>query len=424
MSVALQSTVFSIVIHWSCIIAMFFVLSPTRFFKYLGPVFFIFVPGFYFVEFFIMSSPSALLNTYSSLLYYLFILVCFENPLREKLAAIILYSGTGAIYIFFFFPLLHKYTDTVNLFTVPSKEHLWFFLLECFLLVIFSALFSLIFSRASVWRKLPMKISGFILLVELLSTIFLDLLKATPHYLYACSIVVSLTVISICTGFAVLFFTERNFWRQTYSLLKQQQRLQLEYYHLQQNENVQLRKFSTDILEQITHLENAFKKGDSSSVYHFLSEIDQRLCFSKNIFSSGNHSVDALLQNKFYAAKQAECILQASLNLSEDCGIRNIDLVCILGNLIDNALHSIQKNELLKISGKISSGVCVLVVQNPYHGNEVLPSVDRQPHFRIDGHGIGLASVYHTVQRYQGRFTLQNENGWITARVILFTKNT
>ena len=64
-------------------------------------------------------------------------------------------------------------------------------------------------------------------------------------------------------------------------------------------------------------------------------------------------------------------------------------------------------------------GVAVFEVRNPAHGDGDLPSVFRLPSHPARRHGIGLASVRRTAERYGGSLTLREENGFVTARAVL-----
>ena len=81
------------------------------------------------------------------------------------------------------------------------------------------------------------------------------------------------------------------------------------------------------------------------------------------------------------------------------------DAVAILANLVDNALAACREGDAVSVRALVQRGVAVFEVRNPAHGDGDLPSVFRLPPHPARRHGIGLASVRRTAERYGGSLT-------------------
>ena len=100
------------------------------------------------------------------------------------------------------------------------------------------------------------------------------------------------------------------------------------------------------------------------------------------------------------------------------------DIVVVLGNLLDNAIHESEKivnsgaDAVIQVKMAYMDGEMILTVQNPVHeqvsidNNEV---VSRQ----TEGHGIGLANVREAVEKYNGSFAISCDENEFTSVAII-----
>ena len=102
------------------------------------------------------------------------------------------------------------------------------------------------------------------------------------------------------------------------------------------------------------------------------------------------------------------------------------DIAVILGNILDNAIRASlecdEKERSININIKYNRGVMSILVMNAYANNinvtkNVLPVTTKDDSFE---HGIGLANVRNTVEKYHGELIIKTENKKFIADIILY----
>ena len=95
----------------------------------------------------------------------------------------------------------------------------------------------------------------------------------------------------------------------------------------------------------------------------------------------------------------------------------------MLGNLLENALKAVK--EVPKFRREVKAAVLlnndttmIFHITNPYKGNISLDENDL-PITEDDDHGIGLRSVFNTVNRYNGYMTINTDNGIFEVSIML-----
>ncbi len=135
-----------------------------------------------------------------------------------------------------------------------------------------------------------------------------------------------------------------------------------------------------------------------------------------------NYAINALLQ---YFAGYTKIIgtgFRAAVQLDSDPGIPEEDLTVVMGNLLENAVEACVAEPgkpVLSVRGRQEDGVLFLKVVNTC---TMPPKTDRAGRFlsgKRSGYGIGLSSVEHTVEQYNGRMKAHWEDGEFTVSVLL-----
>ena len=184
-------------------------------------------------------------------------------------------------------------------------------------------------------------------------------------------------------------------------------RLQTEksYFDILEQQNQNLLIYAHDTKK---HLAAIQALSDDPTINEYITKLsDQLKAYTKNCHS-GNMMLDVMI-NK-YVMDCAHRGIHFEYNV-RSCNLKemeDIDLVTILGNLMDNALtsaeHSKQKSILLETT--MRNGYSVLVVVNSCdtppstHGGSLITSKEDK---KI--HGFGLKSVSKSLAKYHGDFS-------------------
>lgn len=152
-----------------------------------------------------------------------------------------------------------------------------------------------------------------------------------------------------------------------------------------------------------------------------LESIENELKVFKNkafYIHTGNNTVDIILNSKVNVAQHHGITCTINAKITEKIDISDIDLSVILGNLIDNAIDATLKEENKNIHIQISQikGILVVKIINYFSGEKIIFETAKNNSLL---HGIGLKSVKHLVNKYNGIFSIELKDNYVIALVTI-----
>ena len=164
------------------------------------------------------------------------------------------------------------------------------------------------------------------------------------------------------------------------------------------------------------------QSGDLDNVKEYVKSVDETLDTHSSQAYCLNPIANSILN--LYASRAEEKNIQTSfhVNVPESIGIDNIDLTCVLGNTLENALEGclrLPENAMKEISVTIKyiDHRLRLMVENTCRTDitfdEELPVTQK-----LIG-GTGTKSILYTAERYDGTAGFSAMNGKFTAQVVL-----
>ena len=156
--------------------------------------------------------------------------------------------------------------------------------------------------------------------------------------------------------------------------------------------------------------------GKEEELQAYLEELNQTMDRLEFRFKTGNTVVDTLLNMKYHEITREVPDLQMDvegLQFPEKLFIQSYDIGIILGNALDNAMEACRKlkakepdaEAFIRISSFQKRELFFLKVENSFDGQLVRR---RQEEFPMtekadrENHGIGLANIKSTAEKYQG----------------------
>ena len=98
-----------------------------------------------------------------------------------------------------------------------------------------------------------------------------------------------------------------------------------------------------DYKHKIYALEAWLRQNDMESIRRFVLEENEQIAQQEENVRTGNSSADAIINRKRYLAVDRGIIFDVHALFPKDCVIAEIDLVSILGNLLDNAIEACER---------------------------------------------------------------------------------
>lgn len=155
----------------------------------------------------------------------------------------------------------------------------------------------------------------------------------------------------------------------------------------------------------------------------YLEDLELDLKDVSWLVESGNVRVDAILNSKLSLASNAVIALDYKATVPAQLTVKEIDLCCLLGNLLDNAIESCLKlgdpsERFIRLYIGTFKGQLYISVTNAT--SEVVRKIDADyiSHKR-GNHGHGLKRIDQVVQKYQGVIRRQNEPGVFVTEIFL-----
>lgn len=223
------------------------------------------------------------------------------------------------------------------------------------------------------------------------------------------------TSIILLASTVVLFITYRHNVEKDSEYIRiksENKRLQTEkvYYDILERQNQQLMLYAHDAKNHLAAIQNL---STDPRINDYVQRLTDQLKSYTNNCHSGNIILDVLI-NKYVT----ECELRGvsfayDVKLCNLSDVEDIDLVAILGNLLDNALTSAERSAEKKMS-------IATTWRNSYSIIIITNSCDQDP-VSMDGHlfttkedkklhGFGLKSVSRTLKKYQGDYNWEYDS--------------
>ncbi len=166
-----------------------------------------------------------------------------------------------------------------------------------------------------------------------------------------------------------------------------------------------------DYKKQLITLQELIKGGDTETAIEFTEQLTKSIAVEMSEINVGHPVVNAVLNQQYRVAKGKEIGMTFAVSDLHSIRISDEDIVVILGNLIENAMHECEK---VIVSGSDASiqvkfvekdDNLILMVRNPVVQKVTI--VDNKVQITSEeSHGIGLTNVEEVTAKYGGSFAI------------------
>lgn len=232
---------------------------------------------------------------------------------------------------------------------------------------------------------------------------------ALPSTDYHVQFLLSIASICIFASSILLFVTYSHQLKTTSSFLQMQgelNRLQTEqsYYQILDQQNQQLMVYAHDAKK---HLAAIHSLNNDPQINDYVAKLSQQLIDYTRNGHSGNKLLDVMLHKYAVDCELRRVRFEHDIKVCNLSQLDDIDLVAILGNLMDNAIAAAEqsKEKWVILNAVHRNTYSVIIISNscdtpPKQSGSNLLSTKPDARF----HGYGLKSVAKTIGKYQGDF--------------------
>lgn len=179
-----------------------------------------------------------------------------------------------------------------------------------------------------------------------------------------------------------------------------------------------------DYKKQLATIQELIKNGNVDTAIEFTEKLTKSIAVEASEVNVGHPVVNAVLNQQYRVAKGKNIGMSFAVSDLHDIRLADEEIVVLLGNLIENAIHEcervIDKGKAASISIKLveKDGTLILTVRNPIsrrvdiEGNRVMNP-------KHDGQGIGLLNVESVAEKNGGSFVISCDEKEFVAVVMI-----
>ena len=165
--------------------------------------------------------------------------------------------------------------------------------------------------------------------------------------------------------------------------------------------------------------------GDEEKTREYLWKLNDDLTTVDTVIKTGNVMIDAILNSKISVMKSKGIAVNAKAIVPENLSISEIDLCTIIGNLLDNAMEAVMReeedsNRFVRIFVGILKEQLYISVYNSMSGK--LKKINQNQYLSTKGgnnYGFGLGRIDHIVEKNKGFINRQHEDGVFATEILL-----
>lgn len=211
-----------------------------------------------------------------------------------------------------------------------------------------------------------------------------------------------------------MFFSYKNYVQLTHRYLKQCKVQQVsDYMYYEQMED--LSRKNQEFVHNATHYLKVIgmfaKRNECDEILRIIGLLSTELEEGETVIYSSNHILNTILSEESGEAQKLgvsfDAYVEPGVNLEK---VLDIDLIAMLGNLLDNALRATKEIEgwiRVRIFMQDVSGFCIVKITNNFSNEIVLDEEENLVSTKKEKgiHGIGMKSVEKIAQKYGGYLT-------------------
>ncbi len=184
-----------------------------------------------------------------------------------------------------------------------------------------------------------------------------------------------------------------------------------------QNADETYRRLRHDMRHHLETIAEYAKAGDNAAVLAYIGEYSNEVSNTAVRRYALNSTINNILSVYTGKAEEDGIAFSVKCNTPAELAVRDIDLVALLGNLLENALHGCQRSgkekQHIEIYIRLKNNSLIIVCNN------TCPDDLKLSGSLPAGKSIGISSILSVCQRYDGNLDYKLENGICSARVVL-----
>lgn len=228
-----------------------------------------------------------------------------------------------------------------------------------------------------------------------------------------------LVIINFVTIFIFERMSEQAREKAELQLLHTQTEFEKGKYEELQSLHERLRAVRHDFSNHITYLRGMMEMGEYEKVSEYIDTLCEEAQTGSAVIATGHRTLDFILNSKISANPAISFKICGSVDVLPDS---SLDLVVLMGNMLDNAIESAGKcaEPLIEIEFFTAGGYQNILCKNTCPA----PVLRDNPHLtttkkNADLHGLGVKNIKRITEKYAGIADFYEEDGKFCVHIAL-----
>jgi len=204
-----------------------------------------------------------------------------------------------------------------------------------------------------------------------------------------------------------------------------------EYYSIQ----YQLMRESVEKMQSIRHdmkshlstIKTYSASGNQEDIVFYLNYLLEDMKESELYSNTGNMAIDSIVNYKLRSVKTDDVKLDLKILVPAVLHVETVDIVTIIGNILDNALEAVSKvdDKVINLNIALNNGALLIKSENTFNGEvkyqrgKMGKNNEMEIYSLKPGHGYGLKNIKRAVDKYDGYLDIAHSNNIFSVRILL-----
>ena len=189
-------------------------------------------------------------------------------------------------------------------------------------------------------------------------------------------------------------------------LMEAQAADRVEYYRILAQSYSEMRQLRHDIANHICTIHAMLRSGEQEAAEAYVGALEKTPAARSLLSDCQNTVVDAFLREQTESLSARNIPLSADIHLPPGCFVNDIDLITILGNLLDNAADACRQvaDPYIRLKVHLADGFLHIETENPFRPEGRAKKARRISYME---RGIGTGILNSMAEKYGGSFTVR-----------------
>lgn len=345
------------------------------------------------------------------------VITCYEGKMLNNITVYSVISFSYVATKVLLTPILAVTGRLTSLFYITSLDDAGYFIVVCFAFVALQ-IFLIIQLRKLIYITKPTKpllwTTTVICTILNLSNLFLtssvllsnDTSIQTETEILRAALVIMLIVMTGATIKSTKDTKKANFEAEQSYLLSHQLEEQFKHFMELERASAELHKLKHDAANHMLTLQEMLG-NESGAPKDYVNELTEKYNKASAIILCGNFIFNSQLNRIKNICAEHNIQLYYDVKIPKELEVKDIDLVGVLSNMLDNAVNackllSPEKRRYINICANKNIGIISIAIENSCAPNAVCNTEDRSLK-----HGWGIKIIKEVTQKYDGTYNLK-----------------